>query len=181
MARAPATASSSDPVSRAFQLERFRDYLALEAGNSGHTVENYLRDTTRLAVYATSRGVRAPEQLSATQLREFIYFLKDVGLAATTIGRQISAIRTYFKFLIGEGLLTRDPSERIESPKRWRTLPAVLSVEEMKQLLQATNPDQPLAIRDHALLEFAYATGVRVSELVGLKLQDLFFKERIAR
>ncbi len=181
MARAPATASSSDPVSRAFQLERFRDYLALEVGNSGHTVENYLRDITRLAVYATSRGVRAPEQLSATQLREFIYFLKDLGLAPTTIGRQISAIRTYFRFLIGEGLAARDPSERIESPKRWRTLPAVLSVAEMKQLLEAPNPDQPLGIRDHALLEFAYATGARVSELVGVKLQDLFFKERIAR
>src|SRR5262245_9614009 len=158
----------------AWNLERFRDYLALEAGNSRHTVENYLRDITRLAEYSTSRRVQAPERLSAAQLREFIYFLKDLGLAPTTIGRQISAIRTYFKFLIGEGLAARDPSERIQSPKRWRTLPAVLSVDEMKKLLEAPNPDQPLAIRDHALLEFAYATGVRVSELVGVKLQDLF-------
>jgi integrase/recombinase XerD len=181
MARAPATATSSDPVSRAFQLERFRDYLALEAGNSRHTVENYLRDITRLAEYAASRRVQTPEQLSAAQLREFIYFLKDLGLAPTTIGRQISAIRTYFKFLIGEGLAARDPSERIESPKRWRTLPAVLSVAEMTKLLEAPNPDQPLAIRDHALLEFAYATGARVSELVGVKLDDLFFKDGIAR
>ncbi|HEY7193152.1 MAG TPA: site-specific tyrosine recombinase XerD [Gemmatimonadales bacterium] len=181
MARAPATATSSDPVSRAFQLERFRDYLALEAGNSRHTVENYLRDITRLAEYAASRRLQTPEQLSAAQLREFIYFLKDLGLAPTTIGRQISAIRTYFKFLIGEGLAARDPSERIESPKRWRTLPAVLSVAEMTKLLEAPNPDQPLAIRDHALLEFAYATGARVSELVGVKLDDLFFKDGIAR
>jgi integrase/recombinase XerD len=181
MARAPATATSPDPVSRAFQLERFRDYLALEAGNSRHTVENYLRDITRLAEYAASRRVQTPEQLSAAQLREFIYFLKDLGLAPTTIGRQISAIRTYFKFLIGEGLAARDPSERIESPKRWRTLPAVLSVAEMTKLLEAPNPDQPLAIRDHALLEFAYATGARVSELVGVKLDDLFFKDGIAR
>jgi len=144
-------------------------------------VENYLRDIRRLAEYATSRRVQAPEQVSATQLRDFVYFLKDLGLAPTTIGRQISAIRTYFKFLIGEGLAARDPSERIESPKRWRTLPAVLSVAEMKRLLEAPNPDQPLAIRDHAILEFAYATGVRVSELVGVKLQDLFFKEGVAR
>ena len=165
----------------AWSLERFRDYLALEAGNSGNTVASYLRDVTRLAEYATSHGAKSPEQLSAARLREFIYFLKDLGLATTTISRQISAIRTYFKFLVGEGLAARDPSERLESPKRWRTLPAVLSVPEVEQLLQAPNTDEPLAIRDRALLEFAYATGVRVSELVALKLQDILFEDGVAR
>src|SRR3989454_12178260 len=95
------------PIARAFHLERFRDYLALEAGNSRHTVASYLRDITRLSEYATTRRVKAPEQLSAAQLREFIYFLKDLGLAPTTIRRQISAIRTYFKFLVGEGIAAR--------------------------------------------------------------------------
>jgi len=165
----------------AWSLERFRDYLALEAGNSGNTVASYLRDITRLAEYATSHGAKSPEQLSAARLREFIYFLKDLGLATTTISRQISAIRTYFKFLVGEGLAARDPSERLESPKRWRTLPAVLSVAEVERLLQAPNTDAPLAIRDRALLEFAYATGVRVSELVALKLQDILFEDGVAR
>ena len=168
-------------VAQRFQLERFRDYLALEAGNSGNTVVSYLRDITRLAEYATSRGAKSPEDLSAARLREFIYFLKDLGLATTTIGRQISAIRTYFKFLVGEGLAARDPSERIESPKRWRTLPAVLSVAEVKKLLAAPNTNELLAQRDVALLEFAYATGVRVSELIGIKLQDISFHERIVR
>jgi integrase/recombinase XerD len=172
---------ASSPIARAFQLERFRDYLALEAGNSGHTVASYLRDITRLSEYATSHGATTPEQLSAPQLREFIYFLKDVGLAPATIRRQISAIRTYFKFLVGEGITARDPSERIESPKRWRTLPAVLTVAEVKKLLDAPNTNEPLAMRDVALLEFAYATGVRVSELVSLKLQDILFPERVAR
>jgi integrase/recombinase XerD len=172
---------ASSPVARAFHLERFRDYLALEAGNSGNTVESYLRDITRLAEYATSRGAKTPEQLSAAQLREFIYFLKDVGLAPTTIRRQISAIRTYFKFLVGEGITARDPSERIESPKQWRTLPAVLTVAEVRKLLDAPNTNEPLAMRDVALLEFAYATGVRVSELVSLKLQDILFTEGVAR
>ncbi len=181
MDRSPPAPPSSSPVARAFQLERFRDYLALEAGNSGNTVASYLRDITRLAAYATSRGAKSPEQLSAARLREFIYFLKDLGLATTTISRQISAIRTYFKFLVGEGLAARDPSERLESPKRWRTLPAVLSVPEVEQLLQAPNTDEPLAIRDRAMLEFAYATGVRVSELVALKLQDIVFEDGLAR
>jgi len=173
--------AATPQIAQSFQLERFRDYLALEAGNSGNTVASYLRDITRLAEYATSRGAKTPNQLSAAQLREFIYFLKDVGLATTTIGRQISAIRTYFKFLVGEGLAARDPSERLESPKRWRTLPAVLSVADVEKLLQAPNTDEPLAIRDRAMLEFAYATGVRVSELVALKLQDILFEDGVAR
>jgi integrase/recombinase XerD len=172
---------ASSPIARAFQLERFRDYLALEAGNSGHTVASYLRDITRLSEYATAHGAKTPEQLSAPQLREFIYSLKDVGLAPATIRRQISAIRTYFKFLVGEGITARDPSERIESPKRWRTLPAVLTVAEVRKLLAAPNTNEPLAMRDVALLEFAYATGVRVSELVSLKLQDVLFGEGVAR
>lgn len=173
--------AATQKLTRAFHLERFRDYLALEAGSSRHTVDSYLRDVTRLAEYATSRGADAPDRLSAAQLREFIYFLKDLGLAPTTIRRQISAIRTYFKFLIGEGITVRDPSERIESPKRWRTLPAVLTVAEIDKLLAAPNTDEPLAIRDRALLEFAYATGVRVSELVGVKLQDVHFQDGVAR
>ena len=177
----PPPAKPAPELTRAFHLERFQDYLALEAGNSAHTVTNYLRDVTRLAEFAASRGIRAPDQLSAAQLRDFIYFLKDLGLAPTTIRRQISALRTYYKFLVGEGLAARDPSERIESPKRWRTLPAVLTVAEIDKLLGAPNTDEPLAIRDRAMLEFAYATGVRVSELVGLKLQDIFFEDGIAR
>ena len=128
-----------------------------------------------------SKGVKGPDQLSSAQLREFIYALKDLGLAPTTIRRQISALRTYYKFLVGEGIAARDPSDRIESPKRWRTLPAVLTLAEIDKLLAAPNTDEPLAIRDRALLEFAYATGVRVSELVSLTLQDIFFEDGVAR
>ena len=181
MDRPQTSSASTTHLARAFHLERFRDYLALEAGNSKHTVASYLRDITRLAEYGAPRGIKTPEQLAAAQLREFIYFLKDLGLAPTTIRRQISAIRTYFKFLVGEGIAARDPSERIESPKRWRTLPAVLSVAEIDRLLAAPNTDEPLAIRDRAILEFAYATGVRVSELVALKLQDVMFEDGVAR
>jgi len=171
----------SQTLARAFRLEQFRDYLALEAGNSPHTVENYLRDVRRLVEYGEGKGVRGPADVTAAQLREFIYFLKDLGLAATTIRRQVSALRTYYRFLVGEGVVTRDPSERIESPKRWRTLPTVLTVPDIERLLAAPNTDEPLAIRDRALLEFAYATGVRVSELIGLTLQDILFEEGVAR
>lgn len=165
----------------AFWLEQFRDYLALEAGNSGHTVESYVRDIRRLVRHAASRGARRPDEITAAQLRDFIYDLKDLGLAPATIRRQISAVRTYYRFLVGEGRATRDPSERLESPSQWRKLPSVLSVPEVERLLGAPNADEPLAIRDGALLELAYATGARVSELVGLTLQDVLYEDGLAR
>src|SRR3989442_11994309 len=122
-----------------------------------------------------------PDGLTATQLREFVYALKDLGLAPATIRRQISAIRTYYRYLVGEGHAARDPSERLESPRQWRRLPTVLSVTEIERLLAAPNADEPLGIRDGALLEFAYATRARVSELVGLKLQDVLYEDGLAR
>ena len=172
------TATAEAP--QAFRLEQFRDYLALEAGNSRHTVDNYLRDVRRLVDYAAGQRARGPDQVTAVQLREFIYFLKDLGLAPATIRRQISALRTYFRFLVGEGHAARDPSERLETPKQWRTLPAVLSVAEVEKLLEPAS-EEPLAMRDRALLEFAYATGARVSELVGVKILDVVYEEGLVR
>ncbi len=172
----------TDPaLDRAFFVDRFRDYLALEAGTSAHTVDNYARDIRRLAAYAAGRGARGPDAITTPALREFVYALKDMGLAPATIRRQISAMRTYYRFLVGEALATRDPSERIESPKRWRTLPAVLTVAEVERLLAAPSGVEPLAIRNRALIEFAYATGARVSEITGVKLQDMLYEDGLVR
>ncbi|PYO67711.1 MAG: site-specific tyrosine recombinase XerD [Gemmatimonadetes bacterium] len=174
-------AVSVSDLDRVFQVEQFRDYLALEAGNSANTVGNYVRDIGRLIAHAAARGASRPDAITAAQLREFVYDLKDLGLAPATIRRQISAIRTYYRFLVGEGHATRDPSERLESPKQWRTLPTVLTVAEVGRLLAAPNTDEPLAMRDRALLEFAYATGARVSEVVAMKPQDLLYEDGLAR
>jgi len=172
---------SVSDLDRVFQVEQFRDYLALEAGNSANTVGNYVRDIGRLIAHAAARGASRPDAITAAQLREFVYDLKDLGLAPATIRRQISAIRTYYRFLVGEGHATRDPSERLESPKQWRTLPTVLTVAEVGRLLAAPNTDEPLAMRDRALLELAYATGARVSEVVAMKPQDLLYEDGLAR
>ncbi len=168
-------------LDRAFYLEQFRDYLSLEAGTSANTVHNYMRDIRRLASHASRRGAHGPDAVTAAQLREFIYDLKDLGLAPATIRRQISAIRTYYRFLVGEAHATRDPSERLESPKQWRRVPTVLTVAEVERLLVTPNAVEPLGIRDRALLELAYATGVRVSELVGLQLQHILYQDGLAR
>ncbi|MGE5232177.1 MAG: site-specific tyrosine recombinase XerD [Deltaproteobacteria bacterium] len=168
-------------IERDFQLEPFRDYLALEAGHSANTVEAYLRDLRRLGEFAASKGVHGPAQLSRTHLRDFIYLLKDLGLSPATIRREVSAVRTYFGFLIGEGRVTQDPSDRLESPQRWRRLPETLSVQDVEALLGAPHVDEPLACRDRAFLELAYGAGLRVSELCGLRLTDLLLDEGLVR
>jgi integrase/recombinase XerD len=168
-------------IDRDFWLEGFRDFLALESGHSANTVESYLRDLRRLGEFATARGVRDPARLTRALLRDFVFLLKDLGLSAASIRRGVSAIRTYFEFLVGEGRLKDDPSDRLESPRRGRTLPPTLSVSEVEKLLASPQLEEPLAWRDRALLELAYGAGLRVSELCGLGLTDLLLTENLVR
>lgn len=181
VATLPSVAPHPPELERAYRLEQFRDYLAVEAGHSSHTVEAYLRDVRRLVGHAATLRLTNPAAVSTAQLRDFVYALKDLGLAPTSIRRQISAIRTYFRFLASEGSVPADPSAGLDTPKTWRTLPTVLTSREIEHLLAAPNPAEPLALRDRALLELAYATGARVSELVALRPEDIVFAEGVAR
>jgi integrase/recombinase XerD len=170
-----------DAVARAFYLERFEDFLALEQGASLQTSHAYKLDITRFITYASVKGASSPTGVSARMLREYVYHLKDLGLSAASIRRNVSAVRTYFKFLLGEGHLVRDPSERLETPKRWRTLPEVLGVEEVEKLLAAPSLDEPLAFRDRAMLELAYGAGLRVSEWISLNVRDVMLQDHLVR
>ena len=177
-------ASGRDAISQAarrFLLEAFNDFLALEQGASPRTNEAYDRDLSRFATFALTRGAVAPTDVTARLLRDYVYHLKDLGLAPASIRRNISALRTYFKFLLGEGHVARDPSERLESPKRWRTLPEVLSIAEIDRLLAAPTLDDPLVFRDRALLELAYGAGLRVSEWISIGVRDVLFDEGLVR
>jgi len=176
-----ATDDGADARSRAFLLERFADFLLLEQGSSGRTVEAYDRDVARLATFAATRGARRPLDLDPKLLRDYVYHLKDLGLAPASIRRNVSAIRTYFRFLLGEGHVVRDPSERLESPSRWRTLPDVLTADEVSRLIAAPTLDEPLAFRDRAMLELAYGAGLRVSEWITLGVRDLLLDEGLLR
>ena len=164
-----------------FQLQRFGDFLTLEQGTSPRTLEAYQRDVQRLVEYAVVKGAGTPADLSSRTLREFVYHLKDVGLSPASIRRNISAVRTYFRFLLADGVLTRDPSERLDTPKRWRTLPDVLTVEEVLQLLASPTLDDPLAFRDRAMLELAYGAGLRVSEWITLGTRDVLLEDKLVR
>ncbi len=171
---------SDDALPRAFWLEGFVDYLAVEAGSSPRTVEAYRRDIARMVRYVAERA-SGPQAVTPAMVRDFVYHLKDLGLATASIRRQISAIRTYYRFLVGEGHAPADPSERLEIPKGWQRLPEVLTVAEVEALLAAPHPEEPLAWRDRTLLEIGYGTGARVSELVGLGVQDVAFEEGLVR
>jgi len=171
----------SDEVERAFLVEGFRDYLALEAGHSAHTVENYLRDIRRLVQFAEMKRARTPGAVTRTMLRDFVFTLKDLGLSPATIRRQVSATHTYFGFLIGEGHLDIDPSDRLETPRKGRALPEVLTVKEVEAMLAAPSADHPLAWRDRALLELGYGAGLRVTELCTLAVNDLLLGDGLVR
>ncbi|HUF26249.1 MAG TPA: site-specific tyrosine recombinase XerD [Gemmatimonadaceae bacterium] len=168
-------------LSRGFLLERFQEFLSIEQGVSPRTFEAYGHDVSRFAAYAGTRGAHAPGDVGSRMLREYIYHLKDVGLAPASIRRNVSAVRTYFRFLLAEGQVARDPSERLETPKRWRALPEVLTVDEALRLLAAPSLDEPLAFRDRALLELAYGAGLRVSEWITLGVRDVILEEGLVR
>src|SRR6266540_1669253 len=126
-----------DEFERRFFLERFQDFLALEQGVSVTTSDAYKRDLARFATYASVKGAKSPTDVGARTLREFVYHLKDLGLSPASIRRNVSAVRSYFKFLMGDGHVVRDPSERLDTPQRWHTLPEVLTVAETQKLLAA--------------------------------------------
>ena len=170
-----------DDISRSFSLERFQDHLSVEKGASPRTNEAYMRDVARFAVFCATKGAAAPANASARILREFVYHLKDLGLSPSSIRRNVSAVRSYFRFMVSEGELVRDPSERLEAPKRWRTLPEVLTVDEAERLLAAPSLDEPFAFRDRAMLELAYGAGLRVSEWITLSVRDVLMDDHLVR
>ncbi len=168
-------------IGRSFMLRPFTDFLSLEQGASPRTHEAYDRDIARFATFATVRGAATPATVSARVLRDYVYHLKDLGLAPASIRRNVSAVRTYFRFLLSEGHVVRDPSERLETPRKWRTLPEVLTVAEIERLLAAPSLDDPLVFRDRALLELGYGSGLRVSEWIELGVKDILFDEGLVR
>ena len=163
-----------------YHTQRFEDYLSFERGLSVRTLDAYGRDIGRLIAFLTARGISRPGEATAADLREYVYHLKDLGLQAVSIRRNLSAVRTYFAFLMGEGLVVADPSDRLEMPRTWRKLPGVLSREDVEALLEAPDETHSLFWRDKALLEFAYASGVRVSEIASLKVRELSLEEGFA-
>jgi integrase/recombinase XerD len=154
----------------AFRFEQFQDYLTYERGLSARTVSAYARDLARWLAFVLDLGVRDPARVTPRQMREWVFSLKEAGLAPTSIRRAQSALRGYFGFLLGEGAVASDPTDRLEAPRVTRKLPVFLTVDEVERLLDAPDASKRLYWRDRAMLELLYATGVRVTELVELPI-----------
>lgn len=164
--------SVEEPI-RAFRLEQFQDYLIFERGLSKRTLSAYQHDLENCIEFLARQGITDPNHVTPTVLRTWIFSLHEVGLAPSSIRRAQSAVRTFFRFLLAEGWLSVDPTERLESPKIRDRLPEFLTKEETQRLLNSPNPQKSLYWRDRSILELLYASGVRVSELVGLLISGL--------
>jgi integrase/recombinase XerD len=171
-------ARASHPLDHA---DSWLDAMSLEQGSSPNTIEAYARDLLRLHEYLALHGSPSPTTLDARMLRGFIHHLVDLGLAPASISRMVSAVRGFYRFLVGESYIRHDPSEQLETPKKWRTLPDVLSPEEVDRIIGAISLDERLAFRDRALFEVAYGAGLRVSEWITLGIGDVYLDERIVR
>lgn len=152
--------------------KEFLTYIQVEKGLARHTLESYKRDLDRLQTWATTIGKHVSE-LTRADLRKWIASLSREGLAPTSIARAVSATRGFFKFLMLDGHIKSHPAEDLDTPQRFSYLPKFLTEEEITRLLAAPDINTEEGIRDRAVLEVMYATGLRVSELVGLKHADI--------
>jgi len=154
-------------------LDSFLHYLTVEKGLSRNTIEAYHRDLTRFLFYLKGKGIEDPAKVEKLDIQAFLLALKRDRLSARTIARNLVALRTFFRYLIEEALLRKNPVEELESPRLARKLPEILSPAEVERLLQQPESQTLLGGRDRAMLEVLYAGGMRVSELVKLTLNQV--------
>lgn len=156
-------------------LEQFLDYISLERGLSPNTREAYGRDLRAFVHFLQSRSISSLNSVTRKHILDFLIESKDKGLATTSLSRRLVAIRVFLRYLQQEGLLTANVTDSMDSPKLWKVLPDTLSVREVERLLTGPRCAGPNGIRDRAILEVLYGTGLRVSEIASLQLGDLHF------
>ena len=157
-------------------IDAFLDHLRIERRLADHTVESYARDLTALAAFAA--GVeRRPEQLDRGALEAFVRQQMTRGLAPRSVARMVAAVRGFYRFLVLERHLDRNPADDLRPPRAWPSLPKFLTIEEVDTLITQPDVSTPLGLRDRAMIELLYATGMRVSELIGVRGADLHLDE----
>jgi len=157
-------------------IEAFLDHLRVERRLAAHTLESYGRDLTALAKYAAGLGVTV-EALDRHALEEFVRRQITRGLAPRSVARSVAAIRGYYRFLVLDRRLSASPADDLQPPHAWPALPKFLSLEEVDALIAQPDVTTPLGIRDRAMIELLYATGMRVSELISVRTADLHLRE----
>ena len=160
----------------------FRAYLRLEKSLSPNTIEAYTKDIKRFSDYLESEELRLnPEKVEYVHLTDFLQYINKIGIGANSQARIISGIKAFYKYLLMEDLIDHNPTELLESPKISRKLPTVLSIEEIDRLIAAIDLSKEGGERNKAILETLYGCGLRVSELLNLKISNIYFKESFIR
>jgi integrase/recombinase XerD len=154
-------------------IDRFLNHLLVERGLAPATLESYSRDLLAYAEFLDGGGVRTVSAEDAALILKHLIHLRHAGLGARSRARHLVSVRGFYRFLVRESVLPADPSKLLDMPKSSLKLPDVLTVEEVRRLLNAPKSDRATGVRDAAMLELLYAAGLRVSELVGLKIQDV--------
>lgn len=157
-------------------IQEYENYLKLERSLSPNSVDAYVRDVSKLKQFLEISGSDlTPLQITMVELQNFIEYINELGMSAFSQARIISGLKSFYKFLLYEGELEADPTELLEAPKLGRKLPDTLSVEEIDQIFSAIDHSTPEGMRNRAMLETLYSSGLRVSELIGLKMSNVHF------
>jgi len=167
------------PAWLAERLDRFLGYLRVERGLSENSLEAYSRDIARF-LNSLGKGKTRPTDISSEDVLKYVMAISRY-MAPRSVARNLSAIKSFFRFLASEGEISVNPARLVDSPRIPRTLPDTMTVAEVERLLENVAPTSPLGLRDRAMLELMYGTGVRVSELVSLKLLDIYLEAGFVR
>lgn len=154
-------------------IKSFIEYLETEKGASENTRVSYRRDLLQLASYMEEMGVVEAAKVTKTMLNAYILHLEKAGKASTTVSRMLASMKAFFNYEFKQGMIKRDPAETIRAPKIEKKIPTILSIDEVSRLLAQPSGMTAKEIRDRAMLELLYATGIRVSELIHLELADV--------
>jgi len=156
-------------------IKGFRTYLKLERSLSENSIEAYSRDIEKLYQFADIQPIKLnPENITLSHLRQFIVWASELGMIPSSQARILSGLKSFYKYLLMEDMIKIDPSELLESPKIQRKLPDTLSIEDINRLIDAIDVSKQEGVRNKAILEVLYGCGLRVSELTGLKLSNLY-------
>jgi integrase/recombinase XerD len=156
-------------------LDQFLDYIALERGLSGNTRSAYSADLRKFLNFLQTRAIHSINSVTRQHILEFLTEEQDRGLGTSSISRRLVSIKVFLRYLQQEGLLRANVTETMDSPKLWKVLPSVLTLKEVERLLSSPPIEKPAGLRDKAILETFYGTGLRVSELAQLTVDDIHF------
>ena len=162
-------------------LESFLDYISLERGLSINTRKAYADDIGQFLSFLDQKGVTSLNQVSRKQVLDHLMAMKAKDMSTNSISRHLVSIKVFFRYLQQEGMLDKNVTDTMDSPRLWKILPDTLSEKEVRLLLDAPNLKKPLGVRDRAILEIFYASGLRVSELANLQLSDLHIDDGYIR